>query len=1381
MMSVQPNSSSQTGVSDSAHPLSGGNPRQGVGPPPALDVGAGRTSPVPSDGQCPPNADYDTGAGGRTLTPHIHCHHDSGTGDLVSGASPANDPRSLLMENPRNPSVQQKGRSMSTRWNKEDIETMKTEGRQFENASGWLDRRSLYARWIQLQSVGLVSNTPRTLRALGEKYKELRAVTPAPVPIPATQQPPQGPAEIAVNEVSDSIEVPQAQASAHTSPTFSPPAVTTRGFSEPESRVLEVEETSRGSTPSGHEPPTIDYILPGRNPDPPDPPANEEAHPGEGIGLPNPPVNGEHPSGMTDVTVPMEYTDFFERVKRKYDSIYKLPSRPSLRPVRNRRIPEELLKLGNEAVLRMAAPQREGEGVSLARLNRVVYAVAAVTVEYVFERTSSRAQHDWLKENKAFRLLLGQYLGQLKSVIDRLKAELPLTSKQNKNLKCLKRVYGAKYHELHTLRDMHTLYYDLVEHLKKSQKMASVKLTELSRRRVRWAPLSTLFRSKEGSSSAPVQSVRDYWAGIIGKPQPFSMHPALTKWEAECSEILHDEVYRCRAQAEFSDLTLWQKVCQKARPFKATGPDGIHNFWWKVLPAANNLLFRFCLALKDSGSDSFPAWLARGRAIPLYKGSGDRGEPSNYRTIACLNTCYKLLTGLITQWIRSDMDLYAYRFLPYNQMALRQGIWGCTHAHVLDRTIIKDALVSEKPLSIAWIDFAKAFDSVSHEYIRWVLKAIGVNDKLRAIIENLMSHWRLTFEGFEDGRRSRSSPLQVLNGVLQGDTLSPLLFCLCIAALSYHLNNTLDAFVSSHGSIDGEPTNDSLVLSHIYYMDDLVIYSRDPSALQQAILDVEVLSRCMGLTLNCRKSALYHIRSNVAPSQELARIPTLRKYETYKYLGLEKSETVAHAEMWKQCREKILSKTREIWESELTFRQKVAAFNAIAIPKVKYIISNEIYGVGKFKTVLAEGTRLDRSVRTLLVKLKARHRSCSVARLYLDSEKGGWGLKSFREAIRDAIVYTFCYVSLKPDLQPCRYMMECLGRRNKRTLFSDFRKVLVDLKDVSIQVESTADYFRLSVDGRLFEDPTKAARAITSKLHAAYQVKLLRNFKGRKAASRIMTDENLDLSRSFLWLQKGLLNSTAVNNAIAAQEGQLLLKAHPMYAGVADQACRLGCLSNEPARRKRETPEHILSICPHWRPSLMVTRHNSVAATLYNAICRKLGCETRHYNQRIEGIRKWDQYELYWDHPITTTRTLRHYRPDIVLFDNSLKRATIIEVSVSWYTHLEAQERRKYAKYAINSELPENQPLNAEGTFPNGNNLASELGRDRGHVVAVIPIVVGALGEISKNTHGNLLKLNFTPAECENLIERLARSAVIGSACIIKAHCSVQPHFGNTS
>jgi len=50
----------------------------------------------------------------------------------------------------------------------------------------------------------------------------------------------------------------------------------------------------------------------------------------------------------------------------------------------------------------------------------------------------------------------------------------------------------------------------------------------------------------------------------------------------------------------------------------------------------------------------------------------------------------------------------------------------------------------EKSLSMAWIDYQKAFDRVPHRWIIKSLELIGINNKVIAFTKKAMTYWRST-------------------------------------------------------------------------------------------------------------------------------------------------------------------------------------------------------------------------------------------------------------------------------------------------------------------------------------------------------------------------------------------------------------------------------------------------------------------------------------------------------------------------------------------------------------------------------------------------------------------------------------------------------------
>uniref|UniRef100_A0A915KB71 Reverse transcriptase domain-containing protein n=1 Tax=Romanomermis culicivorax TaxID=13658 RepID=A0A915KB71_ROMCU len=723
----------------------------------------------------------------------------------------------------------------------------------------------------------------------------------------------------------------------------------------------------------------------------------------------------------------LTYSQYVAQFQKHLLRAKSFKSRAPLIPIRNNKVPATLLEFGNKAVSEII----ESNPNDLTALNSAVYSAAKVTQDVMFGNLH-RAHDQWVQESSDLRHKLLQELGWLCSVMAGLRAKGSLTARQKRNFNALHLKYGAKY-EFRLRSDhisrMEVLYHDLTQHLAKSQRLETTRREEIKRQRTRKMPLGQVLRQMTVSSDTPVQAVRDYWEKVIGTPHEFRMNSMLTEWQQQVQK----EVALADG-TDTNDQEVWELVCKKARPFKAAGPDRIYNFWWKILPSARKALFELTQSIKAGHHQPFPSWVAEGRAISLYKGSGEKSDPGSYRTIACLNSCYKLVTGVITKWIeRSIQGLPSV--LPSNQLAVRKGIWATTHAHILDRTAVKDAARNKcRPLSMAWIDFAKAFDSVPHSYIHWVL---------------------------------------------------------------------------------------------------------------------------------------------------------------------------------------------------------------------------EIIGTGKYRSGSAQADELDKEIRNLLAQLKVRHYSSNVGRLYLESAVGGVGLRTLTEAVDEATIYSYSYLALRTDLDLSWKLMESLEASNKRNLISDFRQATSAL---NLTVERHLYPRSLLVNGVSYTHPTKAAQTVVKLLREKNQSRHLESLMTRKTASQVFHNPDLDPVRSHYWSHRGLLCTTAANNVMAAQEGQLVTRTHP-------------------------------------------------------------------------------------------------------------------KVSVSWHKNIITQENRKYAKYAVNSTLDEGQPL-VNGTFPPGASLATEMGVDFNARVDVIPVVMGACGEVSTNLASNLGKLGFPQSTVERLIARMARSAALGSARIIKAHCS---------
>jgi len=68
--------------------------------------------------------------------------------------------------------------------------------------------------------------------------------------------------------------------------------------------------------------------------------------------------------------------------------------------------------------------------------------------------------------------------------------------------------------------------------------------------------------------------------------------------------------------------------------------------------------------------------------------------------------------------------------LPAEQKGCYLGSRGCKDQLMLSKAIYEDCKRRNKNLSVAWIDYQKAFDSVPHSLVEKSIEMVGVNSKM---------------------------------------------------------------------------------------------------------------------------------------------------------------------------------------------------------------------------------------------------------------------------------------------------------------------------------------------------------------------------------------------------------------------------------------------------------------------------------------------------------------------------------------------------------------------------------------------------------------------------------------------------------------------------
>ncbi|CAI5481406.1 unnamed protein product [Closterium sp. Yama58-4] len=384
---------------------------------------------------------------------------------------------------------------------------------------------------------------------------------------------------------------------------------------------------------------------------------------------------------------------------------------------------------------------------------------------------------------------------------------------------------------------------------------------------------------------------------------------ALTDWQPVAGKVLSPTA-RVRVAADWSEKEVQQAFRSMAKN-KAPGRDGLPK---ELFETHWDVLGKHFMGLVESftASSSIPASTKDAVTILLHK-KGGRDQIENYRPITLLSFTYKVLARVVAdrmkRFLHEVISPEQYGFLPGRRLSDAVGL-------VAD--VIDAAKNKEKDWYLLLVDFRKAFDSVSRNYLFTVLERMGFPSRFVGWIRGLHegTQTRLLVNGW------LGEAVEVMSGVRQGCPLAPYLFLCAVEPLAQA------AATRKLGLTGG-----SQRLAYLGYADDTTLLLQGEDQIAEAEQLLDDFEKDSGLATNKDKSAVLPLGRNLGKqASRTDGFKWVRADEVERLLGVWVTPSGSCAPTWEKAFANIKEKLRQ-WESQhLTTGARAAVINCYISP-----------------------------------------------------------------------------------------------------------------------------------------------------------------------------------------------------------------------------------------------------------------------------------------------------------------------------------------------------------------------------------------------------------------------------------------------------------------
>ncbi len=394
----------------------------------------------------------------------------------------------------------------------------------------------------------------------------------------------------------------------------------------------------------------------------------------------------------------------------------------------------------------------------------------------------------------------------------------------------------------------------------------------------------------------------------------------LTDENPYLNKLTEDERNECDSLLSYEECG---KYLKQMKNNKSPGSDGFTTEFYKFFWADIGIyLFRSYKHSTEVGELSITQ--KQGVVTLLPKKDKSKLLLKNWRPISLLNTDYKIFSGALSLRLKKVMN----KLIGETQKGFIEGrdISECSR-------LIYDILHATKKKNIVGIllllDFEKAFDSLSHEFIDKTLQFFNFGPIFRKYIKLLFSNISscMLYNGH------CSSYFSIRRGCRQGDPISPYLFIISIS--------TLAAALQFDPGINGIKVDNTEYILTQYADDTTLFLDSKEENINNVFSMLDQFASCSGLRVNVEKTKAVWMGRHPRNDRELCHNINISwvKDGKFEVLGLKYDllqNDITESNFWEKL--ESIRKLLSTWSwRNLTIYGKITVIKSLAVPLLVHL------------------------------------------------------------------------------------------------------------------------------------------------------------------------------------------------------------------------------------------------------------------------------------------------------------------------------------------------------------------------------------------------------------------------------------------------------------